>query len=64
MPRSFEIRQHPPEEKDNRTPRGKACADAASKQPFEFPGIVIWRIADRQAVERQAYLQKLLAEQA
>jgi hypothetical protein len=42
----------------------KACADAASKQPFEFSGIVIWRIADRQAMERQAYLQKLLPEQA
>jgi len=32
--------------------------DAASKQPFEFSGIVIWRIAKRQIVERWAYLEK------
>jgi len=32
--------------------------DAASKQPFEFSGIVIWRIASRQIVERWAYLEK------
>ncbi len=32
--------------------------DAASKQPFEFSGIVIWRIANRQIVERWAYLEK------
>ena len=31
--------------------------DAASKQRLEFSGIVIWRIADRQIVERWAYLE-------
>jgi predicted SnoaL-like aldol condensation-catalyzing enzyme len=32
-------------------------ADAASKQRLEFSGIVIWRIANRQIVERWAYLE-------
>ncbi len=31
--------------------------DAASKQRLEFSGIVIWRIANRQIVERWAYLE-------
>jgi len=31
--------------------------DRASKQLLEFSGMVIWRIADRQIVERGAYLQ-------
>lgn len=31
--------------------------DAASKQRLEFYGIVIWRIANRQIVERWAYLE-------
>ncbi len=31
--------------------------DAASNQRQEFSGIVIWRIADRQIVERWAYLE-------
>src|SRR5216684_6162396 len=31
--------------------------DAASKQPLEFSGIVIWRIANRQIAERWAYLE-------
>jgi len=31
--------------------------DAASKQRLEFAGIVIWRIANRQVVERWAYLE-------
>src|SRR6266436_4050151 len=31
--------------------------DAASKQRLEFSGIVIWRIANRQVVERWAYLE-------
>jgi predicted SnoaL-like aldol condensation-catalyzing enzyme len=31
--------------------------DAASKQQIEFSGIVIWRISDRQIVERWAYLE-------
>ena len=31
--------------------------DAASKEKLEFSGIVIWRIANRQLVERWAYLQ-------
>ena len=31
--------------------------DAASKQRLEFYGIVIWRIANRQVVERWAYLE-------
>ncbi len=31
--------------------------DAASKQRLEFSGIVIWRIAHRQIVERWAYLE-------
>jgi predicted SnoaL-like aldol condensation-catalyzing enzyme len=31
--------------------------DAASKQRLEFSGIVIWRIADRQILERWAYLE-------
>jgi predicted SnoaL-like aldol condensation-catalyzing enzyme len=31
--------------------------DAASNQHFEFCGIVIWRIANRQIVERWAYLE-------
>jgi predicted SnoaL-like aldol condensation-catalyzing enzyme len=31
--------------------------DAASKQRLEFSGIVIWRIASRQIVERWAYLE-------
>jgi predicted SnoaL-like aldol condensation-catalyzing enzyme len=31
--------------------------DAASKQRLEFCGIVIWRIASRQIVERWAYLE-------
>jgi len=31
--------------------------DRASKQRLEFSGMVIWRIADRQIVERGAYLQ-------
>jgi predicted ester cyclase len=29
--------------------------DATSKQRLEFSGIVIWRIANRQIVERWAY---------
>ncbi|HME12126.1 MAG TPA: ester cyclase [Candidatus Acidoferrum sp.] len=32
--------------------------DADSKQRVEFSGIVIWRIAGRQIVERWAYLEK------
>jgi len=32
-------------------------ADAASGQRLEFSGIVIWRIANRQIVERWAYLE-------
>ena len=32
--------------------------DAATNQKFEFSGIVIWRIAHRQLVERWAYLEK------
>lgn len=31
--------------------------DAASEQRLEFSGIVIWRIANRQIVERWAYLE-------
>jgi predicted ester cyclase len=31
--------------------------DAASKQRMEFSGIVIWRIANRQILERWAYLE-------
>ena len=31
--------------------------DAASRQRLEFSGIVIWRIANRQIVERWAYLE-------
>ncbi len=31
--------------------------DSASKQRLEFSGIVIWRIANRQIVERWAYLE-------
>jgi predicted SnoaL-like aldol condensation-catalyzing enzyme len=31
--------------------------DAASKQKLEFSGIVIWRIANRQILERWAYLE-------
>ncbi len=31
--------------------------DAASKQRLEFSGIVIWRIANQQIVERWAYLE-------
>jgi predicted SnoaL-like aldol condensation-catalyzing enzyme len=31
--------------------------DAASKQQLEFSGIVIWRIANRQIIERWAYLE-------
>src|SRR5713226_9157549 len=31
--------------------------DAASKQRLEFSGIVIWRIASRQILERWAYLE-------
>jgi predicted SnoaL-like aldol condensation-catalyzing enzyme len=31
--------------------------DAASKQRLEFSGIVIWRIANRQIMERWAYLE-------
>ncbi len=31
--------------------------DAASKQRLEFSGIVIWRIANSQLVERWAYLE-------
>ncbi len=31
--------------------------DAASKQRLEFSGIVIWRIGNRQIVERWAYLE-------
>jgi len=31
--------------------------DAASKQRLEFSGIVIWRIANRQIVDRWAYLE-------
>jgi len=31
--------------------------DAASKQRLEFSGIVIWRIANRQIVERWAHLE-------
>src|SRR5216684_2589850 len=31
--------------------------DAASKQRLEFSGIVIWRIANRQILERWAYLE-------
>src|SRR6266849_317969 len=31
--------------------------DVASKQRLEFSGIVIWRIANRQIVERWAYLE-------
>jgi predicted SnoaL-like aldol condensation-catalyzing enzyme len=31
--------------------------DAASNQRLEFSGIVIWRIANRQIVERWAYLE-------
>jgi predicted SnoaL-like aldol condensation-catalyzing enzyme len=31
--------------------------DAASKQKLEFFGIVIWRIANRQILERWAYLE-------
>jgi predicted SnoaL-like aldol condensation-catalyzing enzyme len=31
--------------------------DAASSQRLEFSGIVIWRIANRQLVERWAYLE-------
>jgi predicted SnoaL-like aldol condensation-catalyzing enzyme len=31
--------------------------DAASKQRLEFSGIVIWRIANRQIVERWAYIE-------
>ncbi len=31
--------------------------DAASQQRLEFSGIVIWRIANRQIVERWAYLE-------
>ncbi len=31
--------------------------EAASKQRLEFSGIVIWRIANRQVVERWAYLE-------
>ena len=31
--------------------------DAASQQRLEFSGIVVWRIANRQIVERWAYLE-------
>jgi predicted SnoaL-like aldol condensation-catalyzing enzyme len=31
--------------------------DAGSKQRLEFSGIVVWRIANRQIVERWAYLE-------
>jgi hypothetical protein len=31
--------------------------DSSSKQRLEFSGIVIWRIANRQIVERWAYLE-------
>ena len=31
--------------------------DRASKQRLEFSGIVIWRIVDRQIMERWAYLE-------
>jgi ketosteroid isomerase-like protein len=31
--------------------------DVASKQRLEFSGIVIWRIANRQILERRAYLE-------
>jgi predicted SnoaL-like aldol condensation-catalyzing enzyme len=31
--------------------------DAASKRHLEFSGIVIWRIANRQIIERWAYLE-------
>ena len=31
--------------------------DSASKQKMEFSGIVIWRIANRQILERWAYLE-------
>jgi predicted SnoaL-like aldol condensation-catalyzing enzyme len=31
--------------------------DAATKQRLEFSGIVIWRVANRQIVERWAYLE-------
>jgi predicted ester cyclase len=31
--------------------------DADSQQRLEFSGIVIWRIANRQIVERWAYLE-------
>jgi len=31
--------------------------DPVSKQRLEFSGIVIWRIANRQIVERWAYLE-------
>jgi len=31
--------------------------DAATKQRLEFSGIVIWRIATRQILERWAYLE-------
>jgi predicted SnoaL-like aldol condensation-catalyzing enzyme len=34
-----------------------AGTDSASKQRLEFSGIVIWRIAHRQIVERWAYLE-------
>jgi len=34
-----------------------ADTDAASKQRMEFSGIVIWRMAKRQIVERWAYLE-------
>ena len=34
--------------------------DGASKQRLEFSGIVIWRIANRQIVERWAYLESAL----
>src|SRR6266446_5500061 len=34
-----------------------AGTDSASKQRLEFSGIVIWRIANRQIVERWAYLE-------
>ena len=34
-----------------------AGTDVASKQRLEFSGIVIWRIANRQIVERWAYLE-------
>jgi predicted SnoaL-like aldol condensation-catalyzing enzyme len=38
--------------------------DNTSKQRFEFSGIVIWQIADRQIVERWAYLEKPHAAQS